>query len=433
MAKWVAQIDDTARVPEYMSHAFHLAQSGRPGPVVLALPEDMLADRAAPSEIAAAAAVQAHPGEADMRTLAQLLVKAKRPLMIVGGGGWNEQACADLKAFAEAFALPVAVTFRCQDKFDNAHPNYAGDLGVGPNPKLKQRVHDSDLLLVVGARLGEMSTGGYTLIDIPRPKQTLVHVYPGPEELGRVYQPALAINAGMKTFAAAARQIKAAKPTWQAWTKAARDDYLAWTKPPKIPGKVQMGEIMDWLNQRLPADSIVCNGAGNFSSWCNRFYRYRRFATLLGPTSGTMGYGVPAAVAAKLMFPDRAVVAFTGDGDFLMTGQELGTAVQYGANVIVLVGNNGMLGTIRMHQEREYPGRISATDLVNPDFAALAEAYGAFGAVVETTDQFAPAFEAAAASGKPAVIELRIDPEAITPMATLTGIRTAALEKTKAR
>ncbi|MBI2585280.1 MAG: thiamine pyrophosphate-binding protein, partial [Rhodospirillales bacterium] len=260
-----------------------------------------------------------------------------------------------------------------------------------------------------------------------------VHVYPGSEELGRVYQPALAINAGMKAFAAAARAMKPAKPTWQAWTKAARDDYLAWTKPPKIPGKVQMGEIIDWLNERLPADSIVCNGAGNFSSWCNRFYRYRRFATLLGPTSGTMGYGVPAAVAAKLMFPDRAVVAFTGDGDFLMTGQELGTAVQYGANVIVLVGNNGMLGTIRMHQEREYPGRISATDLVNPDFAALAAAYGAFGAVVETTDQFAPAFEAAAASGKPAVIELRIDPEAITPMATLTGIRTAALEKAKAR
>jgi acetolactate synthase-1/2/3 large subunit len=237
----------------------------------------------------------------------------------------------------------------------------------------------------------------------------------------------------MKAFAAAAGAIKAAKPTWQAWTRAARDDYLAWTKPPKIPGRVQMGAIMDWLNERLPADSIVCNGAGNFSSWCNRFYRYRRFATLLGPTSGTMGYGVPAAVAAKLMFPDRAVVAFTGDGDFLMTGQELGTAVQYGAIVIVLVGNNGMLGTIRMHQEREYPGRITATDLVNPDFAALARAYGAFGAVVETTDQFAPAFEAAVESRKPAVIELRLDPEAITPMATLSGIRKAALEKAKAR
>jgi len=433
MAKWVAQIDDAARVPEYMSHAFHLSQSGRPGPVVLAVPEDMLVDRAAPADIMAAAAIQAHPGDDDMQALAKLLAKAKKPLMIVGGGGWNEQACADLKAFAEAFALPVAATFRCQDKFDNSHPNYAGDLGVAPNPKLKSRVQDCDLLLVIGARLGEMTTGGYTLIDIPRPKQTLVHVYPGPEELGRVYQPALAINAGMKAFAAAARRIKPSTPPWQAWTKAARDDYLAWTKPPKILGRVQMGAIMEWLNERLPADAIVCNGAGNFSTWCNRFYRYRRFATLMGPTSGTMGYGVPAAVAAKLMFPDRSVIAFTGDGDFLMTGQEFGTAVQYGANVVVLVGNNGMLGTIRMHQEREYPGRITATDLVNPDFAKLAEAYGGFGAVVETTKQFAPAFEAAVESRKPAVIELRIDPEAITPMATLAGIRKAALEKAKAR
>ncbi|HEX9702133.1 MAG TPA: thiamine pyrophosphate-binding protein [Rhodospirillales bacterium] len=432
MAKWVAQIEDAARVPEYVSRAFHVAQSGRPGPVVLALPEDMLTDRAVPADIMAAAAIEANPGDADMTRLAGMLAKAQRPLMIIGGGGWNARACDDLKAFAEANALPVAATFRCQDKFDNDHACYAGDLGVGPNPKLFRRVQESDLLVVVGARLGEMTTGGYKLVDIPKPKQAFVHVYPGAEELGRVYQPTLAVNAGMKAFAAAARKIKTAGPTWRQWCKDARADYLAWTKPPKIPGQVQMGGIMDWLNQRLPPDSIVCNGAGNFSVWANRFYRYRAFATLMGPTSGSMGFGLPAAVAAKLACPDRLVVAFTGDGDFMMTSQEMATAVQYGANIIVLVGNNGMLGTIRMHQEREYPGRISATDLVNPDFGALARAFGAHGEVVERTEQFAPAFEAAVKSGKPAVIELRIDPEAITPMSTLSGIRKAALEKAKA-
>ena len=432
MAKWVAEIADTARVPEYVSRAFYVSQSGRPGPVVLSLPEDMLAERAVPSDILAAKAVEAHPGEADMKELAQLLGKAERPLMIVGGGGWNAGACDDLRAFAEANALAVAVTFRCQDKFDNSHACYAGDLGVGPNPKLLQRVRESDLLVVVGARLGEMTTVGYTLIDIPKPKQAFVHVYPGPEELGRVYQPTLAVNAGMKAFAAAVRAVKVGQPKWRQWTKDARADYLAWTKPPKIPGRVQMGEIMDWLNERLPADSVVCNGAGNFATWANRFYRYRSFASLMGPTSGSMGFGLPAAVAAKLADPKRLVVVFAGDGDFMMTGQELATAVQYGADIVVLVGNNGMLGTIRMHQEREYPGRVCATDLANPDFAALARAYGAHGEVVERTDQFAAAFEAAVKSGKPAVIELRLDPEAITPMATLSGIRKAALEKAKA-
>ena len=279
--------------------------------------------------------------------------------------------------------------------------------------------------------MGEMTTSGYTLIDIPTPSQTLVHVYPGAEELGRVYQPALAINAGMKAFSSALADLSPGEGNWAEWTAAAHDDYRAWNSPPEIPGPVQMGEIVTWLNDHLDDDAIICNGAGNFSVWPNRFYRYRRYGTLMGSTSGTMGYGVPAALAAKLAHPDSTVVAFTGDGDFMMTGQELATAIQYGANFIILVGNNGMLGTIRMHQEQDYPGRISATDLVNPDFAKLAESYGGFGAVVEKTDDFQPAFEAAQASGKPAVLEIRLDPEAITPMATLSGLRKAALEKLK--
>jgi len=431
MAKWVGQIDDESRVAEYMSHAFHRAQAGRPGPVVLALPEDMLRARTAPGAFAPAVEVQGHPGEADMSQLRSLLENAKQPLAILGGGGWNDQACKDFQAFAEANEIPVSVTFRCQDRIDNNHPSYCGDLGVGQNPKLQARVRDADVLLVVGTRLGEMSTGGYTLIDIPKPKQTLIHVHQGAEELGWVYQPALAINAGMKHFAAALRAMPPLKTAWSDWTKSARDDYLTWTEPPSIPGNVQMGEIMVWLNENLDADTIVCNGAGNFASWANRFYRYRGYGTLQGPTSGTMGFGLPAAVAAKLTYPDRTVVAFTGDGDFMMTGQEFGTAVQHGANIIVLVGNNSMYGTIRMHQERDYPERISGTDLVNPNFAAYAEAFGGFGAIVETTEDFASAFEAARQSGKPAIIEIRIDPDAVSPTLTLSGLRQAALDKGK--
>jgi len=431
LAKWVGQIDDETRVAEYMSHAFHHARAGRPGPVVLALPEDMLRARAVPAALSPAVEIQAHPGNADMSRLHDLLENAKRPLAILGGGGWNDQACKDFQAFAEANAIPVCVTFRCQDRIDNTHSSYCGDLGVGQNPKLQTRVQDADVLLVLGARLGEMSTGGYTLIDIPKPRQTLIHVHQGAEELGWVYQPALAINSGLKNFTAALAAMPPLKAAWSDWTKSARDDYLAWTVPPSIPGDVQMGEIMTWLNNTLDADTIVCNGAGNFSSWANRFYRYRGYGTLQGPTSGTMGFGLPAAVAAKLTYPDRTVIAFTGDGDFLMTGQEFATAVQYGANIIVLVGNNAMYGTIRMHQERDYPGRVTGTELVNPDFAAYAEAFGGFGAIVEKTEDFAPALKAAQQSGKPAIIEIRIDPDAVSPMATLTGLRRAALDKAK--
>ena len=430
MAKWVAQIDDASRIAEYVTRAFYTATSGRPGPVVLALPEDMLCDLVAPASVDRFTPVVTHPGAADMAQVNELLAGAQRPFVLVGGGGWSADAAANMAQFAERWEMGVAVSFRAQDYFDNNHPNYIGDVGIGVNPKLAARVDEADVLLVLGARLGEMTTGGYTLIDIPRPKQKLIHVYPGAEELGRVYQPHLAINAGMAPVTAALAALKppAARP-WLSRTLQARADYLSWTEPPATRGDVQMGQIIGWLRSHLPEDAILCNGAGNYASWPNRFYRYRQFRTLLGPTSGSMGYGTPAAVAAKRLHPQRTVIAFAGDGCFMMNGQEFATAIQYDLPIIVIVVNNGIYGTIRMHQEREYPGRISATDLVNPDFAALAKAYGGHGEVVRETKDFVPAFERAQASGKPSIIEIRLDADVITPNTTLSAIREAALKK----
>jgi len=433
MAKWVAQIDQAERIPELLARAFAVATSGRPGPVVLALPEDMLRDRVAAEDAMPYRASLAHPGPDDMSRLRGLLEKSQQPFAILGGSGWTAQAVADFEDFAGANKLPVGAAFRRQDKINNTHPSYAGDVGIGINPKLEQRIKESDLVLAVGARLGEMTTGGYSLFDIPRPKQTLVHVHASAEELGRVYQADLPINASMPAFAAAAKAMAPVESKrWADNTEAAHKDYLENIGPIKIPGDLQMPEIMAYLREVLPADSILANGAGNYSTWPNRFYQYRRFPSQLGPTSGSMGYGTPAAVAAKLAYPDRTVLAFAGDGCFMMNGQELATAVQYGANIIVLIINNGMFGTIRMHQEREYPGRIQGTGLTNPDFAALARAYGAHGETVTETAGFAPAFERALAAGKPALIDLRIDPEAITPKASLTDIRNAALAKSAA-
>lgn len=427
MVKWVAQIDQTERIPELISRAFHVATAGRPGPVVLALPEDVLSESATVADAAPYNTPQAHPGAADMARLRDLLVRAERPFVIVGGGAWTGQAVADFQVFAEANALPVGAAFRRQDRFDNAHQNYAGDVGIGINSKLATRITESDVLLVVGARLGEMTTGGYELIGIPRPAQTLVHVHPDPEELGRVYRADLPINAGMAAFAAAARDMAPVAPRpWSERTAQAHRDYLENIEPPTIPGSLQMGEIMAYLRQTLPPETILTNGAGNYSTWPNRFYQYRQFPSQLGPTSGSMGYGTPAAVAAKLVYPDRPVVCFAGDGCFLMNGQELATAVQYDLGIVILVINNGMYGTIRMHQEREYPGRVVGTDLGNPDFAALARAYGAQGTTIERTADFAPAFEQALAANKPALLELKLDPEAITPHMTLSQIRAAA-------
>ena len=429
MTKWVAQIDRAERIPEYLSHAFHLAVSGRPGPVVLALPEDMLASKAVASETHAYQRIKPSPGIREMERLAGLLKAASKPLVILGGGDWSAQACADVGALVEAWDLPVACSFRRQDLLDNRKRNYVGEIGIAISPELRKRVREADLILAVGPRLGEMTTGGYTLLEPPHPRQTLVHVHPGAEELGRVYQAQLMINSGMAEFVASARTLTLPGDiAWGRWTQMLRQEYLLGLDPVPMPGALNLSEAVAWLRNRLPAGAIITNGAGNFSGWVQRFYQYTGFRTQLGPTNGAMGYGVPAAVAAKLTHPDRIVVCFSGDGDFLMTGQELATAVQYGAAVVFLVVNNGMYGTIRMHQERDYPARVHGTALRNPDFAQLARAYGAHGATVESTAQFAPAFDEALADGGPALLELRIDPEAITTRTSLTAIREKALQ-----
>ncbi len=430
VTKWTAEIEDAQRIPELVSQAFHRATSGRPGPVALALPEDMLTDVVETADAGPYKKIEAHPGPADMARLRELLAAAKRPLMIVGGAGWSAQSTADLTAFAETNNIPVAGSFRAQDIVDNLKPFYAGDVGIGINPKLAERVRTTDLLLVVGARMGEMTTSGYTLLDIPVPKQPLVHVYPGSDELGRVYQPLLPINAGMAAFAAAARAMKPVDSSaWKIWTESAHADYLANTEPTRLPGNVQLGEIVGWLRKHAPADTIITNGAGNYTAWVHRYYPYRGFRTQVAPTSGAMGYGVPAAVAAKAVHPNRTVISWNGDGCFMMNGQELATAVQHDLPVIFVVVNNGMYGTIRMHQERHYPGHVIGTELKNPDFAALARAYGAIGETVNRTEEFAPAFERARVAGKPSLIEIRIDPEALTPRQTLSQIRASAKAK----
>jgi len=429
MAKWVAQIDRADRLAEYVSHAFHLAVSGRAGPVVLALPEDMLVAQAPAVPLAPYRRVKPHPGPADLERTAQLLREAQRPLLMLGGGDWTRLACDDARAFAEAWGLPVTCTFRRQDLLDNRHANYVGEIGIVAGAELKQRVREADLILAIGPRLGEMTTSGYTLFDVPRPRQRFVHVHPGSDELGRVYQAELMVNAGVVEFCAAARRLAAPTASaWAQWTARLRSEYLKTLEAVPSPGRVNMSEIVAWLRSRLPEGSIITNGAGNFSGWPQRFYQYTGFRTQLAPTNGAMGYGVPAAIAAKLVHPERSVVCFAGDGDFLMTGQELATAVQYSAAVIFLVLNNGMYGTIRMHQERDFPARVYGTALRNPDFAALARAYGAHGELVERTQDFAAAFERAAGSGRPALLELSIDPEAITTRATLSQIREQALK-----
>ena len=415
MAKWVTQIDRIDRIPEYLHRAFQTAISGRPGPVVLALPENLLFGHGVARDVGPARAVQASPAADDMARLKALLAAADRPLVILGGAGWTDTACVDMLGFIEANRLPVACAFRWQDLFDHRHPNYIGDAGLGIRPSLAKRIDAADLLIVVGARLGEATSSGYTLIDVPQPKQTLVHVHAGNDELGKVYRAELPINSGMAAFAEAAADIHVDSRAWADSVAEDRAEYLAHSTPPTVPGPLQMSEIMTWLNDTLPDDAILTNGAGNYTIWLHRYFRYRRFHTQLAPTSGSMGYGVPAAVAAKLAHPERMVIAWSGDGCFMMTGQELATAVQHELAIIFIVVNNGMYGTIRMHQEKHYPGRVAATTLKNPDFVALAEAYGAHGERVTETAQFAPAFERAQAAGKPALIELVLDPTVLTP------------------
>ncbi|MGA7489445.1 MAG: thiamine pyrophosphate-binding protein [Xanthobacteraceae bacterium] len=428
ITKWATEIDDPARIPELVSRAFYASTSGRPGPVVMALPEDMLVERIAVPDAPAFEPVETWPGATDMSRLQKLLWAAERPVVLLGGSRWSASACASVARFAERFALPVATTFRRAHLFDPEHPCYAGDLGIGPNPKLLARVKDADLILLAGGRLGEMPSQSYTLLDIPAPRQTLVHVFPGAEELGRVYRPHLPINAAPTAFAAVLEGLQPPHELrWQGQAAAAHAEFLAWTdEPTAVPGPLNLGEIIVGLRERLPADAVICNGAGNFSVWVHRYWRYRRYGTQLAPISGSMGYGVPAAIGIKRLTPERTVVAFAGDGDFLMTGQEFATAVQYELPIIVVVVDNGMYGTIRMHQERHYPGRVTATGLRNPDFAAYARAFGGYGATVEKTAEFFPAFEAAQKSGKPAILHLKVDPEALTPTMSLSAIRQKA-------
>lgn len=429
MAKWVTEIDDAARIPEIVAHAFATAMSGRPGPVVVALPEDMLAEAAATADALPAVRIETHPGMPQVAELQALLATARQPVAILGGSRWTAEAVERFGRFADGFQLPVAVSFRRQMLFSAEHPCFIGDLGLGPNPKLLEHIKAADLVLLIGGRLSETPSQGYTLLGIPAPAQALVHVHPDADELGRVYRPRLAIHAAPDAFAAAVEGVRfAGMPPWADATRALRQSYLQWSDPAGIvtPGRLQMSGVMRYLGERLPADAIMCNGAGNFATWVHRFHRFRHFGTQLAPTSGSMGYGVPAGVAAKLTHPERTVVVFAGDGDFMMNGQEFATAVQYQAPIIVVLVDNGMYGTIRMHQEKSYPGRVSGTQLINPDFAGYARAFGGHGERVESTEDFAPAFERALASGRPAILHCLIDPEAITPVTTLSALRESA-------
>jgi acetolactate synthase-1/2/3 large subunit len=432
MAKWVTQIEDARRIPEIVSQAFHRAMNGRPGPVVIALPEDMLVDEVEVADTGPYKVARGAPAPEDMATFRELLAAAKQPLVILGGGGWDAKACDDIKAFVEANHLPVTTAFRNQDLIDNRHDNFVGDLGIGVNPPLGKRIKESDLIIAIGPRLGEATTGGYTLFELPVPAQKMVHVHAGAEELGRVYQATLPINSGMAQFAAAAKAMKPVDASaWKAGVAAARADYLKNIEPTPQPGSANLAEIVGWLNKRLPDDVIVTNGAGNYAGYVHRFFQYRGFRTQLAPTNGSMGYGVPSAVAAKIAAPGRTVVSFSGDGCFLMNGQEFATAVQHGANIVFIVVDNGMYGTIRMHQEREYPTRVHGTELKNPDFAAYARAFGGHGETVERTADFEAAFERALGAGKPSIIHVKTDAEAITSRITMTKLREQALAKQK--
>lgn len=425
--KWSAVIRTTDRIPEYVSRAFHVACSGRPGPVVLGLPEDMLSAEMEIADAKAARIAEPAPSAAELAELQALLAKSQRPLMIVGGPGWSDGVRKQVQSFAERFDFPVGAAFRYQDYFDNRHPCFVGHVGIGPDAKLAEAVRDADLLLVVGARMGEMTTSGYTLLDIPNPRQTLVHVHPGADELGTVYRADLPITASARSFAEALAGLKPpANVPWKGRRAELRAACEAAWKPLPTPGNVRLEEVIATVSKLLPEDGIVTNGAGNYAAFLHRYFAYKGYRTQLAPTSGSMGYGLPAAVAAKLAAPNRPVVAFAGDGCFMMTCQELATAVQYRLPIVTIIANNGTFGTIRMHQEKTYPGRIAGTDLVNPDFAAFARSFGAHGETVEHTEAFPEAFKRALASDRPAVIELKTDAEALTPRQTLSQIRASA-------
>ena len=420
IAKWVAQIDRTDRIVEYVSRAFHIAQSGRPGPVVLALPEDMLSAVADVFDAPKAQSAMLVAPDGAAAEIAARLQAAKTPLVIVGGGPWSAQAAADLARFAVRFELPVGTAFRRQDYFDNRHPHYAGDVGIGINPALADKVRQADVVLALGTRLGEITSSGYSLFDIPRPKQRLIHVYPDATELGRIYHADQTVACSPIDMARALADLEPGTPLRDStWRQGFQRAYRAWTVPQDSVGDVKLEQIICHLNKVLPETAILTNGAGNYAAWLHRYFDYKTYGSQLAPTSGSMGYGLPAAVAAKLAHRDREVICFAGDGCFQMTMQEFGTAAQYGANIVVIISNNGIYGTIRMHQEWQYPGRVSGTVMQNPQFAALAQSYGGHGEVVRKTDEFPAAFERARASKRPAIIELITDPRALSPRLSL--------------
>ncbi len=428
LAKWVAQVNDTDRLPEYIARAFRVAMSGRPGPVVLALPENMLSASADVADLRIPEMLEQSIPASAVQAIMHALGQAEKPLIVVGGPHWNAQAQADLHAFAESQQVPVALGFRRQDYMENHHASYAGDLNVGINPKLAARVRDADMLLLLGTRFGDIETQGYTLVNPADPQKTIVHVHSDADEIGRVYTPDIGITA---TAPAVLRALADAAPAgaWPDWTAAARSDYEDWVQPQESPGALKQEEVIRWLSDHLPDDAIITNGAGNYAAWLHRYFIYKRYGTQLAPTSGSMGYGFPAAISASVEYPDRTVVCLAGDGCFQMTCNELSTAVQHGAKPIVIVMNNGRYGTIRMHQEKTYPGRVSGTALTNPDFAALARAYGGHGEVVTRTQDFATAFARAQDAGTVAVIECQVDEEALATGATLSAVRKAALQR----
>ncbi len=429
IAKWAAEVDQVERLPEYISRAFHVAISGRPGPVVLALPEDMLSSFAEVPDLPPPVLPVAGVTEAQVQAVASAIRGAERPLVVVGGPHWSAEAAEELESFAESWGLPVATGFRRQDRLDNASRAYVGDLGVGMNPKLAARLKAADLVVALGSRLGDIVTGGYEILDPATPPR-IVHVHADAGELGRVFRPEVAVCAPAPLMVKAlARLTPPNARGWEAWAAEARAEYEGWQKPVVTPGAVRMEEVVCWLSKTLPEDAIVTNGAGNYAAFLHRYYRFRRHGTQLAPTSGSMGYGFPAAIAAKLARPAQTVVCMAGDGCFQMTLNEMSTAMQHGAAVIVLVANNGRYGTIRMHQERHYPGRVSGTDLANPDFAALAWAYGGHGEVVEQQEDFPAAFARAQEAGRLAVIELRLDAAMLSTSMTVDETRAAGLAR----
>ena len=432
MTKWVAQIDRVERIPEYVARAFQVASSGRPGPVVLALPEDMLVEKVRIEDSERVKRVTHQPSMQSMQEVRSLLELSERPLVILGGGGWSESARRQIEMFAEKNHLPVGCSFRRQDLFDNRHPNYIGDIGIGINPKLASIVKESDLLLVVGARLGEMTTGGYALIEAPTPKQKLIHIHPGIEELGRVFQASVMINSNIEEAAEALNLLEPSESVSTDWLNKANKTYIENIIPQPSTGDVDLSELMIAMRELLPRDTVMTNGAGNFSGWIHRYWQYEDFRSQIAPTNGAMGYGVPAGVAAKIACPDKLVVSVSGDGCFLMNGQEIATAIQYNLKILYIVFDNGMYGTIRMHQERDYPSHVYGTALKNPDFAALAKAYGLHAETVTSTRDIRGAIKRCIDQNSASLIHIKVDPEAITTRTTLTAIRNKAMSENKA-